>query len=94
MAANDCTTMDGDKLVDEAWKNLFGPLAEVQSLISMYGTVPDHCMVSWGCLAEGAMSRLVDCIEAVETMQSRYGRKTLDQRMGLSGSPLPVDHPQ
>lgn len=58
--------------VEIAWRQIYGPVAEAQSLIGLYRTCEDN--ESWACLARGVLERLCDAIEAVNDAERVHGR--------------------
>ncbi len=86
MAIEQCNELAGPELVEKAWREIYGPIAECQSLLTLYGRLGDGDEVSWSCLASGAIERLLASIEEVENVERDFGRLSFSQRF--------EDHPQ
>lgn len=76
--------------VEIAWREIYGPVAEAQSLIELYRTLDDE--VSWACLARGVLARLCEAVENVSTLENRHGRLSLDERVAARTAVGEVQH--
>lgn len=85
MAIEQCNELAGPELVEKAWKDIHGPIAECYSLLELYHRAEGD-EVSWSCLANGAVQRLLAAIEQVEHLEANFGRLSFSQRF--------EDHPQ
>jgi len=65
----------GAQLVEDAEREMYGPIAEAQSLLELYGKTDSHAEVtSWACLAEGCLQRFLRAFEEYQDLVSRHGR--------------------
>jgi len=65
----------GAQLVEEAEREMYGPIGEAQSLLELYGKADSHAEVtSWAYLAEGCLQRFLRAFEEYQDLVSRHGR--------------------
>jgi hypothetical protein len=68
--------------VTEAEKAFYGPLAEAQSLISLYQNLEDDSPYS--CLARSVLERLCDCWDKLHSELLNHGYVRVEDRIDLA----------
>ena len=65
----------GAQLVEDAEREMYGPIGDAQSLLELYGITNSHAEVtSWAHLAEGCLQRFLRAFEEYQHLVSRHGR--------------------
>lgn len=65
----------GAQLVEDAEREMYGPIGEAQSLLELYGKASTENEVnSWAYLAEGCLQRFLRAFEEYQDLVSRHGR--------------------
>lgn len=59
--------------VEEAKKEIWGPIGELQSLLGLYRLVDDGDLVSWSLLAHGSIERMLAAFEMFEQLLREQG---------------------
>lgn len=67
--------------VEKAERDMYGPMAEAHSLISLYVHTED--MESWSVVAHGCLERFARAFEEYQHLVSKHGRQATNVLLGL-----------